>query len=426
MSTYQGHTIPLGLAVFVAIGTLNVFEAAACAGEKSSPCVAVVERQVTESISPFHKAIYANTNGNRLISDRHQSDDNGKMWQPLRSHAKLFEGLPHGYRRGPTTGMLDEKDNRVLWIVNSLDTPELDPKIAEPPIAQQTYYLRYRVSTDGGRTWLCDDPIIGQGNFNAQHPFEDLWVGKNAIYLGDLGSRPITTRGGRILVPAQMTVLDSSGSLYKPPKAHTYTEAVVLIGQWTEDHRITWRMSQRVKGDETLSCRGMIEPTLAELPDGRLVMVMRGSNSHDKNIPARRWISISNDQGETWSDPRPWGYDDGSSFYSPSSMSSLIRHSSGRIFWVGNISPENAFGNAPRFPLVIGEVDLKSLQLIRGSLVTLDDQSEADRQRGRLDLSHVHLLEDRLTGELIVSYVRGINSYKSREYALVRLALSTP
>lgn len=403
-----------------------MLEATALSGEKVSPCVTIVDRQVTKTVSPFHQAIYADRDESRLISGNRQSNDNGKTWQPLRSHAPFAEGLPAGYRRGPTTGMLDDSENRVLWIVNALDTAQLDPTIAEPPIAQKTYYLRYRVSTDGGQSWLCDDPIVSQGDFTAEHPFPDLWIGKNAIYLGDLGSRPITTRTGRILLPAQMTILDEAGELYKPPKALTYTEAVVVIGQWQVDHRIAWRMAQRVKGDVDLSSRGMIEPTLAELPDGRLMMVMRGSNAHDKNVPAHRWISVSVDQGETWSEAQPWKYDDGTAFSSPSSMSSLIRHSSGRIFWVGNISPENAFGNSPRFPLVIGEVEPESLQLIRGSVVVIDDVSEADRKRGRLDLSHVHLLEDRLSGELIATYVRGINGYREREYAHVRLAPSPP
>lgn len=394
------------------------------AEEEVKPCVEVIQREVTKTASPFYKAIYADATESRLITPSRQSDDNGKSWQPLLSHQKLVEDLPYGYRSYPVTAMLSPEGNRVLSIVNALDTPQLDPKIAEPPIAQKQYYLRYRVSTDGGRSWLCDEAITAGGKHHAKHPFPDVWIGKNAFYLGDLGDVPITTKQGRVLVPAHMTVLDTSGELYKPPHALTFTEAAVLIGQWNEDHRIDWRMAQRVPGDENLSCRGMIEPTLAESPDGRIVMIMRGSNSHDRNVAARRWISISTDGGETWPNAEPWKYDDGTSFYSPSSMSSLIRLESGRIFWVGNISAENAFGNSPRFPLVIGELDPTSLALRRKSLVTLDTESEEDRKRGRLDLSHIHLMESRPTGELIVTYVRGQNSYKQREYAMLRLAPS--
>ncbi|MCA9158585.1 MAG: exo-alpha-sialidase [Planctomycetales bacterium] len=168
----------------------------------------------------------------------------------------------------------------------------------------------------------------------------------------------------------------------------------------------------------------MIEPTIAETSDGRVAMVMRGSNSHDAEIPARKWISVSDDHGETWADAKAWGCSDGSSFFSPSSMSLLTRHSSGRLFWVGHLTPENASGNLPRYPAVIGELDPESRCLIRSSVVTLDEQSAEDRQKGRLDLSHFDPLEDRPSGDLILTYPRSHQSYQSREFAELRLKLS--
>lgn len=394
------------------------------AGDVATPCVTVVHREISAAASPYYGAIYADRTDNRLISSSRQSDDNGESWHPLGSQTPLGQGLPHGYRRSPVTALLDPNNNWVLWIVNALDTPDLDPQAVEPPIAQETYYLRYRVSQDGGRSWLRDEPIVGAGKYDAEHPFDDLWIGRNAIYLGDRGCRPITTRDGRILVPAQMTILDASGELYQPPQAFTYTAAVVLIGQWTSDGSITWRSSPRVAGDAALSCRGMIEPTIAQASDGRIAMVMRGSNSHDAEVPARKWISVSDDQGETWSEAKAWGYSDGGSFFSPSSMSFLTRHSSGRLFWVGNLTPENASGNLPRYPVVIGELDPESLGLIRSSVVTLDEQTAEDRQQGRLDLSHFDLLEDRPSGDFILTYPRSHQSYQSREFAELRLKLS--
>jgi hypothetical protein len=52
----------------------------------------------------------------------------------------------------------------------------------------------------------------------------------------------------------------------------------VLIGTWTDGDRLQWTMSQRVQADPKRTTRGLIEPTLAELPDGHILMVMRGSN----------------------------------------------------------------------------------------------------------------------------------------------------
>ncbi|UUO07825.1 glycoside hydrolase [Blastopirellula sp. J2-11] len=419
MNTFKKQIYAVAAFSILFVGTERV-----TAADTQAPCVSIVSREVTATASPFYRAIYADATTNRLVSSSWQSDDNGATWSPIRSHHALTRGLTPGFRRNPTTATLDVKRNCVISIVNSLDTPELDPTINEPPIAQKTYYLRYRLSTDGEKSWLCDNPIVGVGDFDAQHPFPDLWIGKNAIYLGDNGCAPIVTRSGRVLVPAQMTALDKGGELYKPPKAHTYTEAAILIGDWTVDDRLAWRMAPRVAGDISQTVRGLIEPTIAEAPDGRILMVMRGSNMHDPKVAATKWFAISEDEGETWSQPQRWKYTDGTGFFSPSSMSVLMRHSSGRIFWVGNITPENPDGNLPRFPLAIGEVNPQSLQLIRESVVLVDQKSKADERQGRLDLSHVHLMEDRETGEFILTYPRAHNSYTQREYALLRLAVS--
>jgi hypothetical protein len=154
---------------------------------------------------------------------------------------------------------------------------------------------------------------------------------------------------------------------------------------------------------------------------------MRGSNARKADpryqLPSYKWFVISQDGGETWSAPAPWTFEDGQPFFSPSSMSVLFRHSSGRYFWVGNLSPQNCQGNLPRWPLVMGEVDPHSLRLLRPSLLTVDTQQPEDKTRGRLDLSHVTLLEDRADKQILLVYPRSYGAYRSNEWATVRLAL---
>jgi hypothetical protein len=339
----------------------------------------------------------------------------------------FVSGLPHGYRRNPVKSALDPFTGRLITMINALDTPGLDPKVHEPPVAQQTYYLRYRLSADGGQTWRFDEPIVQEGNFTAQHPCDGVWVGKNAIYLGDFGCIPVITRAGRVLVPAQTTPLGPDGKLWNPSGGHTYTEVLVLIGTWTNGQRLSWRASPRVAGDPKRTTRGLIEPTLAELPDGRILMVMRGSNGGKADprheLPSYKWFTISQDGGETWSTPAPWTFEDGQTFFSPSSMSALFRHSSGRCFWAGNLCAQNCHNNLPRWPLVIGEVDPRSLKLVRSSVLTVDTQRPEDKNRGRLDLSHLTLLEDRESQQIILTYPRSYNAYKSNEWATVRLGM---
>jgi hypothetical protein len=396
-------------------------------GESST--LRIVSRVVTKESPAVHGALHAERTGLRMVNVNvgRVSQDNGRTWQSFAPKPDYRAGLPHGYRRDPVTSVLDPNTGRIVTIVNALDTPGLDPKIEEPPIALETYYLRYRVSQDGGRTWLFDEPIVHTGSFTQQHPFEDLWIGRNSLFLGDAGDLPIVTRQGRILVPAQMTLAGPGGKLANPGGGWTYTDVVVLIGTWADGGRLTWKASQRVQGDPKRSTRGMIEPTLAELPDGRIFMVMRGSNGGQLDpkceLPSYRWCSVSGDGGTSWSKPEPWTYDDGKPFFSPSSMSALIRHSSGRCFWVGNVSASNCQGNDPRYPVVMGEVDPMRLKLIRASILLVDTEQPEDKAQGRLDLSHFTLVEDRQSKEFVVVVPRAHGGYKTWEYATVRIAV---
>ena len=170
------------------------------------------------------------------------------------------------------------------------------------------------------------------------------------------------------------------------------------------DLRINWELSALVKGDPARSTRGMDEPTVAPLADGRLLMVLRGSNGTQPALPGRRWVAFSADAGRTWTTPAPWTYADGGEFFSPSSCSQLVPHSSGRLFWIGNIVPTNPTGNQPRHPLVIGEVDIRSGLLRRDTVRVIDDHRPGDSPL--LALSNFSAPEDRATGEIVVNLTR--------------------
>jgi hypothetical protein len=268
----------------------------------------MISREVTKTRPPFHGAVYADANSRRLVNKAQASDDNGTTWTPNPFTPDFARGLPYGYRREPVTAMLDPHGGRVLVMFNALDTPGLDPRANEPLEALSQYYLRYRVSTDGGRTWLFDEPVIQQGGYDARHPVQDVWIGQDGIFLGDSGCTPLTTRAGTVLVPTEITLRGENGKLANPGGSFTYTDAAVLIGAWTADHHLQWRVSPRVQGDPARSSRGMIEPTLAETGDGRLLMVMRGSNDTlkpdpvtNEKPPGFKWFSLSSDGGFTWS-----------------------------------------------------------------------------------------------------------------------------
>lgn len=387
----------------------------------------MVSRKVTSDMPHIHGSIYTDNKALSMRSGDFISVDNGESWveKPITPNFALR--LPFGFRRDLVASLFDSRNGRILAVFNSLDLENLDPGIREPPIAQKSYYLRYSVSDDGGGTWKFDKPIVQKGGFTAKNPLPGVFIGKNSIYVGDRGSKPLITHKGKIIVPAQTTIVGQNGELFNPGNGHTYTDAVVLIGSWSKDNRIAWEMSERIIGDPKRSTRGMIEPTVIELKNGHLVMVMRGSNEQKANknytLPGYKWLSVSKDGGKSWTKPEPLTFEGGKELFSPSSMSTLFKHSSGRCFWIGNRTPENNKGNLPRWPLVCAELNTKDLKLISSSILVLDTQEETDKPRGRLDISHFSVVEDQKTKEIIITYPRSYNAYKSQEWVTTRVAI---
>jgi len=203
------------------------------------------------------------------------------------------------------------------------------------------------------------------------------------------------------LTPIEMSVLDADGTVYNPYR-WDHSQVAVLAARRDGD-AWTWDCAPPLRADaHSQSTRGLCEPTLAELEDGRTLLVMRGANASRPELPCWKWFSVSTDRGRSWSKPAPWTYDTGERFYSPSSISKFFAHSSGRLFWFGNIVPTNAdaYSNGRRYPLVIGEVDRQTGRLRRETLTVI-----ADRKPGMhrsIQFSNFGLYEDRSTRELVV------------------------
>jgi hypothetical protein len=252
--------------------------------------------------------------------------------------------------------------------------------------------LMYRISYDGGHSF--SDPIQliceGYGKLNWAPGIE---YGKNAALLSF--SHPKMIDDG-ILLPVQV-VTDDLG----------FYSAACVHGSWNEDGELEWKMSDLISCDSARSVRGMIEPTIERLSDGRLLAIMRASNDGcpgqcESTFPSYKYRAISNDGGLSWSKPDPWLYDDLSLFFSPSSGSVLMRHSqNGELFWFGNICDHNPQANFPRYPLVMGKVDDKTGLLIKDSVVPILKREETDSEW--IQFSNFKIREDRVTGEFVVT-----------------------
>jgi len=327
------------------------------------------------------------------------SDDHGKTWSDLQE-VPCSEQTPQGMRRWTyLPGWIDPVNGRLLEVGNEAVLPNdhaLD--------AMKHMFLKYRVSTDGGRSWCVDQRMIQTGDYTPERPMDGVHIGHNGMMLGDQGSTPIRTQSGRIIVPGMMFPVGEDGNYCNPFDTHTYSDIALVYGQWRDDCTIDWQRKVILHDDKGVSTRGLIEPTLATLPDGRLLMIIRGSNQKRPDLPGRKWKTISADDGDSWASIEPWTYDDGEAFNSPSSMSLLLEHSNGEIYWFGNITDQAPQANGPRYPLVMGRVDKTSLCLVRDSVVAIDNRQPDEPESMTLSNFHVH--EDRQTGEVIVHMTR--------------------
>lgn len=394
--------------------------------------VKIIEYVSSKERSMLYEAIYTDVAGVNLRSRNSVSKDNGKTWKNQPTNNRNVMPPPSYGRRAPVASILDKRTGRFITFFNALDNPNVAKNTAEPVEALQGYYVRYRVSDDNGGTWLYDEPITGAGRKDFLNPFDGVRIGKNAYYLGDAGCQPIFAKDGGLLLPVQATIMASNrallnkAGLFNPGKGHTYTDVLILRGTWNGS-KLNWELSSRLSGNPKMTTRGLIEPTIIQFDKGKILAVMRGSNGgeNDPNysLPSYKWYSLSSDNGKTWTDVAPWKYDNDTNFYSPSSMSVLFKHSSGRVFWLGNISSDNPKGGNPRYPLVIGEVNQNNFMLIKSSIVVLDTIKAEDKGKGALDLGHVTVREDRTNRQLIVTYPRILSKIKNREWITIKLAL---
>jgi len=158
-----------------------------------------------------------------------------------------------------------------------------------------TCQVKYCHSSNGGQTW--GHPVFLRVDWG--------WM---------TGCKPILGTQGEILLP----LYEENGS------------AFVLR---SEDGGLTWESSTIVENET-----GLIQPTLAPLSDGRLLMYLRTYEPAGGTI----WQSVSEDAGRTWSPPTR------TQLPNPNSRVALEALASGRLALAFNDT-----GNG-RTPLTLG------------------------------------------------------------------------
>ena len=320
---------------------------------------------------------------------RRFSNDNGKSWcdfQPLTSTSnnvyyndvEVWEGgVPQFY----------DSDADVLvemWL----------RQIAVDGRYNQSTY--WRLSRDFGKTWSAHKMLRYEAGdeFDPKNPLAPGFLKTNQAYYGNNILKH--SNGTLIHAIAHANVPGDPDNNKRPWRMGS----LCFIGKWDSEAKdYQWTPGKRASISPDRSCRGLQEPEVAELKDGRVLVIWRGSNqwgSLKSPTPGWKYYSVSADGGMTLGPVRQLKYDDGSEFYSPASYHRMIRHSvTGKLYWIGNISAAPTKGNRPRYPLVIAEVDeTGATPALKKDTVTAID----DRQPGQthaIQFSNFSLLENR-------------------------------
>ena len=322
-----------------------------------------------------------------------RSEDNGLTWSVSE---ELFEassssgdrdlGLDEGFlRQGNYLFFLDrEKDALLLayWraIYEKGDTGW---------DAQANKSMSLQLSRDGGRTWSEPEQIIAQGGpYDAAHWAPEVDLGRVGGMMAGIPAI-IKSRSGDLLLPFQ---LGATGRVLKQG---------VMIGRWRNDGKgLDWEVGNYVEEPTERSRRGCFAGTLAELSDGRVLMIMRGDSRDTIYEGDVKRMTLSGDGGRSWRTPRPITYEDGSIVWSVSSNPRLMTcERTGRLFLITHIVDKPVLGQSRR-PLCIAEVDREKAVVIKDSVTVVCDREPDEIESAYFEPRGIY--QDRESGNLVL------------------------
>jgi len=314
------------------------------------------------------------------------SYDNGETWTDPVPHLKSYE-VEEGKVRyaepgglfDPDTGKLIVLTDRVLYPGDHLDV-------------DADYTIVYDAFDPGTNTWSDLTPL----EF-------DYPCGVAVSFC-----RPIKTSQGRLVFPAQTHFLDQNGKPVHYRGCWSPAGVIVhVLGDYQDDGSIQWHLSQPVIPDLEKTSRGLYEPAIAELTDGRFAMILRGDNSMFPDRSGYKWLSFSEDHCETWTDPVPLPCDVGDPIESGSNGSSIFRSATNdRLYWIGNLCIDGVRpnGNFPRTPIVIAEVQEEPFALKRDTITVIDRQQPGESPQ--VQHSNFKFYQDRANGNVVLFLAR--------------------
>lgn len=251
-------------------------------------------------------------------------------------------------------------------------------------------YPMYLYSRDQGITWKSAALPAEFPYADQRSPISGEYV---RVFCNSKGVYAMRTDGGLDGGRTIVKIDEKAGIMNKPPVwirngkrvisgAHRTDRSGAYV-YYSDDDGCTWKASSQVtvplhqQGGFHQGVRwnhGAVEPTVVELRDGRLWMLMRTSQD-------RHYQAFSDDGGETWSEATP------SPFYGTITMPTLYRMADGRLlfFWC-NTTPlpersgtngvwEDVFTNRDALHAAISEDDGRTWQGFRELLLNPERNS---------------------------------------------------
>jgi hypothetical protein len=366
-------------------------------------CVAV------SYIDPTHPILlrrFGRVTGHDLEDDFSDfiSEDNGQTWSVPRP-VLAKEPVEGGFitHTEQATLYIPERD-LLIHVTNDLFQPDMGDNT-------DGYTNKIRITTGTG-----EQVSRGEG---AQVLISDFGF-EHGCYISFC--HPIRDSKGRVLVPIQHPKCDEAGNFtgLRIP--------ALLIGEFDGAGNLIWHVGSDVPYEEGHSSRGHWEGAIAELKDGRLAMILRGCNGAFIAKPGYKWLTFSQDSGESWTPVVPLQCTDGSSMQSSANGSGFFRSiKNDKLYWMGNLAPGwiQPQWNWPRSPLYLCEVQEEpTFGLKRETIVVLDKDDEDDymKQNYFLQLSNFKYYQDRQTGDLVFYMTRfGERGHENHDWMLADL-----
>jgi hypothetical protein len=360
--------------------------------QKGATGIAVAAVAYTAAAKNHLTLVYVDVPGPDMADGNYQifSVDNGRTWsepRPFFASRKVDGGTE--YYNG-LAAFLDPVTDRLLWAI--LHQVKFDPKDGvTPPEKLKMRFAEQDVAA--GRFTVLETTDFGQ---------------KQAVFISCCF--PLLLNPDKVLIPAKAIMTTPTGEILCHPGSSTarnMQQSIMIVGERRGGHW-TWRLGGRVPAlPMEVSSRGTHENSVARLRDGRLAVVMRGSNNQFLERPGFKWLAFSSDEAETWTKPEPVRWHDGFLMESGANCPALFRSSkTGKLYFIGNpcLNGERARSNWPRSPLVICEVQEDPFAFRRDRMLIID-QRQPD-EPAKLQLSNFQFYEDRENGDLILFMTR--------------------